>query len=114
MAGTEQAQQAGSAQITGAQRYGIHSPRDGSMFAIDPDMPPNVQRISFEGENGVWMLDGKRLGAGPRLNWSPWPGRHALSLVSHHGQTLQTVRFEVRGAGLKTARTSGSARAQVK
>jgi penicillin-binding protein 1C len=101
IAGTEQAQQAASAQITGAQRYGIHSPRDGSLFAIDPDMPPNAQRISFEGESGVWMLDGKRLGAGPRISWSPWPGRHALSLVSRSGQTLQTVRFEVRGAGLK-------------
>ena len=101
IAGTEQARQAASAQMTGAQRYGIDSPRDGSLFAIDPDMPPNSQRISFEGENGVWMLDGKRVGAGPRISWSPWPGRHALSLVSRSGQTLQTVHFEVRGAGLK-------------
>ncbi len=108
IAGTEQAQQATSAQvngaqITGSQHYGIHSPRDGSLFAIDPDMPPQAQRISFEGESGVWMLDGKRLGAGPRISWSPWPGRHALSLVSRSGQTLQTVRFEVRGAGVKQA-----------
>jgi penicillin-binding protein 1C len=101
MAGTEQTQQAASAQITGAQRYGIHSPRDGSLFAIDPDMPPQAQRISFEGESGVWMLDGKRVGSGPRMSWSPWPGRHALSLVSRSGQTLQTVRFEVRGANVK-------------
>ena len=101
IAGTEQAQQAISAQVIGAQRYGIHSPRDGSLFAIDPDMPAHVQRISFEGESGVWMLDGKRVGAGPRISWSPWPGRHALSLVSRNGQTLQAVRFEVRGAGLK-------------
>jgi penicillin-binding protein 1C len=101
IAGTEQTQQSASAQMSGAQRYGIHSPRDGSLFAIDPDMPPQAQRISFEGESGVWMLDGKRVGAGPRISWSPWPGRHALSLVSRSGQTLQTVRFEVRGAGLK-------------
>jgi penicillin-binding protein 1C len=99
--GTEQAMQTTSAQVNSAQRYGIRSPRDGSLFAIDPDMPPQAQRITFEGESGVWMLDGKRVGAGPRISWSPWPGRHALSLVSRSGQTLQTVRFEVRGAGLK-------------
>ena len=103
MAGTEQTQQAASTQITSAQRYGISSPRDGSLFAIDPDMPPAAQRITFEGESGVWMLDGRRLGAGPRMSWSPWPGRHALSLMSRSGQTLQTVRFEVRGAGIKQA-----------
>jgi penicillin-binding protein 1C len=103
VAGTEQTQQAASTQITSAQHHGISSPRDGSLFAIDPDMPPAAQRITFEGESGVWMLDGKRVGTGPRVSWSPWPGRHALSLVSRSGQTLQTVRFEVRGAGIKQA-----------
>ncbi len=122
IAGTEQTQQAASvqtasaqtasaqtasaqttgAQTTGARHYGISSPRDGSLFAIDPDIPPAAQRITFEGESGVWMLDGKRVGAGPRVSWPPWPGRHALSLVSRSGQTLQTVRFEVRGANVKT------------
>jgi penicillin-binding protein 1C len=106
MAGTEQAQQSISAQVNSAQRYGIHSPRDGSLFAIDPDMPPNAQRITFEGERGVWVLDGKRLGVGPRISWSPWQGRHSLSLLSSSGQTLQTVRFEVRGAGVKTSGAS--------
>ena len=123
IAGTEQAQQAASNQVTSrrnskAERYGIHSPRDGSLFAIDPDMPPRVQRISFEGESGVWMLDGKRLGAGPRISWAPMPGRHALSLLSRSGQTLQTVRFEVRGAGLKSTTaeisTAASKPAQLK
>ena len=108
IAGTEQARQVASTEITSglvssAQRYGIHSPRDGSLFAIDPDMPPRVQRISFEGEAGVWMLNGKRVGAGPRVSWAPMPGRHVLSLLSSNGQTLQTVRFEVRGAGLKSS-----------
>jgi penicillin-binding protein 1C len=101
IAGTEQALQRASAQLDAPQRFGITSPRDGSVFAIDPDMPGAVQRITFEGEHGTWVLDGKRLGAAQRLAWAPWPGRHELALLARDGSTLQTVRFEVRGAGLK-------------
>jgi len=106
IAGTTQSQWKASAQMQGTQRFGISSPRDGSIFAIDPDMPPRAQRIAFEGERGVWLLDGKRLGQGEHLNWAPWPGRHELSLLAADGHLLQTVRFEVRGAGLKTAQAS--------
>jgi penicillin-binding protein 1C len=102
IAGTEQALQRASAQLDAApQRFGITSPRDGSVFAIDPDMPGAVQRITFEGEHGIWVLDGRRLGAAQRLAWAPWPGRHELALLARDGSTLQTVRFEVRGAGVK-------------
>ena len=84
-----------------ARRFGITSPRDGSLFAIDPDMPPAAQRIAFEGEPGTWVLDGRRLGAAARWSWAPWPGRHELKLLGRSGEVVQTVRFEVRGAGLK-------------
>jgi penicillin-binding protein 1C len=104
IAGTERSLQRLGTQVAGApQRFGIATPRDGSIFAIDPDIPPAAQRITFEGEPGVWVLDGKRLGSAPRLSWSPWPGRHELSLIGQQGQTLQSVRFEVRGAVVKTA-----------
>ena len=104
IAGTEQSTQRASAQVgNGAQRFGISSPRDGSIFAIDPDMPSRTQRIVFEGERGVWVLDGKRLGSSRRIAWSPWPGRHQLALIGPGGQTVQTVRFEVRGADIKAA-----------
>jgi len=111
IAGTEQTLVRASAQVggTGPQgeprrdpwRYGIVSPRDGSVFAIDPDMPPAAQRIGFEGEAGVWVLDGKRLGAASRWDWAPWPGKHELALLGPDGAAIQRVRFEVRGAGLK-------------
>jgi penicillin-binding protein 1C len=101
IAGTEQARQRASAQLDAPQRFGITSPRDGSVFAIDPDMPSAAQRVTFEGEHGTWVLDGKRLGAAHRLAWAPWPGRHELALLARDGSTLQTVRFEVRGAGVK-------------
>ena len=102
MRGTEQGRQTASTQMALAQRYGITSPRDGSLFAIDPDIPPAAQRISFEGEYGAWVLDGKRLGNAKEWSWAPWPGRHELKLVSRDGQELQTVRFEVRGAAVRT------------
>ncbi len=105
IAGTTQARWVASAQVrapSGAtRRFGIQSPRDGSLYAIDPDMPPHAQRITFEGERGVWRLNGRRVGDGERVRWSPWPGRHELSLVGRDGRVLQTVRFEVRGAGVK-------------
>jgi penicillin-binding protein 1C len=104
VAGTEQALWSPSAQVRGTQRFGIVSPRDGSIFAIDPDMPPTAQRIVLEGEGGSWWMDGKRLGQGERLHWAPWPGRHELKLVGRDGALLQAVKFEVRGADVRTTK----------
>ena len=101
LAGSEHALQRATAEVEGARRFGITSPRDGSVFAIDPDMPPAAQRITFEGERGQWLLDGKPLGTADRWRWAPWPGRHRLTLLGHDRQPLQSVSFEVRGAGLK-------------
>jgi penicillin-binding protein 1C len=84
-----------------APAWGIRSPRDGSLFALDPDIPPAAQRITFEGTPGTWVLDGRRLGRGGTLRWAPWPGRHELVLLGADGRALQTVRFEVRGATVR-------------
>ncbi|ODU10004.1 MAG: penicillin-binding protein 1C [Rubrivivax sp. SCN 71-131] len=83
-----------------ARLPGIRHPLDGAIFALDPDMPPAVQRITFEGSRGQWLLDGRRIGHGERVRWAPWPGRHELSLVDAGGRELQRVRFEVRGASV--------------
>ena len=86
-----------------AQRraFGISSPVDGSVYALDPDVPPDAQRITFEGEDGTWLLDGRPVGRGTTLHWPPWPGRHVLALRDAQGRVRQTVRFEVRGATLR-------------
>ena len=73
------------------------------MFALDPDIPPAAQRITFEGEHGRWALDAKPLASAERLRWAPWPGRHRLALVGHDGREVQSVGFEVRGAGVRAA-----------
>lgn len=110
LAGTEQARWQPGTQMPGggmpARAFGIRQPRDGSLFAIDPDIPPAAQRIRFVGERGTWVLDGRRLGTGTDWSWAPWPGRHELQLVARDGRVLQQVRFEVRGAGVRSAATA--------
>ena len=112
LAGSERAVMRASSEVGGERRYGIASPRDGSIFALDPDIPPAAQRITFEGEHGTWRLDGRVVGVADRLRWAPWPGRHRLELIAPSGRTLQTVAFEVRGAGVKGAPRSQLALAE--
>jgi penicillin-binding protein 1C len=90
----------------GAARIG--APTDGTLFALDPDIPAARQRIAFERASGasaqsVWRLDGKPLGSAPRVMWPPWPGRHQLELVEADGSSTDTVHFEVRGAAVRSA-----------
>ena len=93
---------------TGAtQRFGITQPREGSIFALDPDIPPASQRIRFEGEAGTWVINGRRLGRGEQWQWAPVPGAHRLELLGRDGRPLQTVSFEVRGARWRTAARPG-------
>jgi penicillin-binding protein 1C len=96
LAGTEPA---GAAAQGAASRLdqGIRVPSEGSVYALDPDMPPAAQRLVFEGEAGHWWLDGQPLGRGPRLAWAPWPGRHVVQLRLADGR-VDERRFEVRGA----------------
>ncbi len=112
LAGTVQARWAPSGQMENARRFGITHPRDGSIFALDPDMPPRAQRIRFEGERGVWQLNGRPLGQGGAVDWAPWPGRHELRLLDARGRELHSVRFEVRGAQVRSSAVTARPRAK--
>lgn len=83
----------------------ITHPAAGTIVALDPDIPPSRQRLHLQasGPNVRWQLDGKPLARGASVAWLPWPGKHTLTLLDTQGQTLDSVRFEVRGAGVKTA-----------
>jgi penicillin-binding protein 1C len=117
LAGTEQSliTTASSDDISIAIRY----PTPGMLVALDPDIPPQRQRIRFAADglpSGVWRLDGKLLtppaaksgkktsrqsaASDPQLafDWMPWPGRHVLELLDHKMAVVDQVRFEVRGA----------------
>ncbi|MFL6682577.1 MAG: penicillin-binding transpeptidase domain-containing protein, partial [Burkholderiaceae bacterium] len=107
IAGTETARVALASAAGSAARL-IASPDDHSVIALDPDMPPAVQRLRFEAVSPVpagawWRLDGQRLGAARPLPWAPWPGHHELALVDAKGEALDTVSFDVRGAQAKPA-----------
>ena len=81
----------------------ILSPVNGSILALDPDIPPDRQRLQLRasGPGGLWLIDGKPLARGAQAAWLPWPGRHVISLTTAQGTVLDQVRVEVRGAGLK-------------
>jgi penicillin-binding protein 1C len=106
LAGTETAHVALASALGTAARL-ISSPDDQSVVALDPDIPPAVQRLRFEAvaplpAGAAWRLDGKRLGAAKPWPWAPWPGHHVLALVDAKGGVLDSVSFDVRGAQART------------
>jgi penicillin-binding protein 1C len=85
----------------------ITVPANGTIVALDPDIPPNRQRLSFaaEGNNLRWQMDGKEFARGNNAKWLPWPGRHRVTLVDAKNQVLDEIRLEVRGAGIREAKS---------
>ena len=81
----------------------ITAPADGTIVALDPDIPPEHQRLRFtaDGPGARWLLDGKPLPGGASVSWLPWPGRHRVTLVNAAGEPLDEIRLEVRGAGVR-------------
>jgi penicillin-binding protein 1C len=77
-------------------------PLEGTLLALDPDIPGERQRVLFEAQAGQgmsWRLDGEVVaGAAQAFAWQPSAGPHTLELVGPDGRAAQTVRFEVRGA----------------
>ncbi len=80
----------------------ITAPTTGTIIALDPDIPPKHQRVSFvaQGSNLRWLMDGKPFAKGASAQWLPWPGRHVVQIVDAKGQVLDEVKLEVRGAGV--------------
>jgi len=81
----------------------ITSPADGSVIALDPDIPPAHQRLPLraQGDSVHWVLDGKPLARGASAAWLPWPGRHVLRITDAQGVVQDEVRIEVRGAAIR-------------
>ncbi len=93
--------QAGGGQALSAR---ITAPADGTIVALDPDIPPESQRLFFEasGQGALhWRIDGRSVGQGARLAWLPWPGQHRVQLVDAGGRVLDEVGVQVRGAAAK-------------
>ena len=80
----------------------IDSPADGTILALDPDIPPQRQRLLLRtrAAQGQWWIDGKQVGQGQQAGWLPWPGRHVIQLRQPDGRVIDQVQIEVRGAGV--------------
>jgi penicillin-binding protein 1C len=101
--GTEQRLFAVDSAVIDTREARITAPSDGTIIALDPDIPPNNQRLSFEavGRGPLqWRMDGKPMARGAQAQWLPWPGRHVIELTDARGQVLDRIRLEVRGAGV--------------
>lgn len=93
----------------------ITYPTEGTILAIDPDIPEQRQSIPLRAEGAAsklaWMLDGERL---PNRNGDsqafirPAPGKHHLALVDQEGRELDGVTFHVRGHGEPLFSAEGS------
>lgn len=79
----------------------ISYPGEGAILALDPDIPPAMQRVFLNATGAsdvVWVLNGKRLGKAGVVAWAPVPGKHTLQLVANAGgRVLDSVQFQVRG-----------------
>jgi penicillin-binding protein 1C len=100
IAGTAPAPLAPSAAAARAPRR-IVAPQDGSVLALDPDIPDARERTLLEAEPAdpglALVLDGRRVGgAGAPILWPLARGRHRLALVDAAGRPVDAVSFMVR------------------
>lgn len=84
-----------------ARRPHIVSPVAGSVYALDPDIPVERQRIAISVSGEVTghrlQLNGRDLGAaGARPMVLAGPGRHRLRLVDPGGRVVDQLLFTVR------------------
>ena len=86
----------------------ISAPQDGTVVALDPDIPPTHQRLALLADSGDaapgrlrWWIDGQAIASGPRAQWPPLPGRHLVELRDTRGTLHDQRRIEVRGAALR-------------
>jgi penicillin-binding protein 1C len=84
----------------------IQAPTSGSIVALDPDIPPQRQRLQLSAQGGAdlrWQIKDQIIAKGAQAQWLPLPGRHELQLVNAKGEVLDSVKIEVRGASFKLA-----------
>ena len=99
LAGTAQAAQA--AVPAAARRPRIVNPVSGSVFALDPDIPIDRQRMGIAVTGAVaghrLVLDRRDLGeADARPQVLAGPGVHQLALLDPSGRVIDRIRFTVR------------------
>ena len=87
-------------------------PADGTVMALDPDIPSDRQKVLFEAKpldkSLNWMLDDVVIGhAGAAVSWSPRSGNHSLALVDSENRVMDRITFSVRGRAEDNKREAG-------
>jgi len=77
-------------------------PPSGAVIVIDPDIPPELQKIFFisetSGKDYQWVLNGIPVGReGKTIPWTPKAGKYSLAIAEEGEKILNYVYFEVRG-----------------
>jgi len=90
------------AQNTRHEKPSIIYPAGGSIITLDPDIPEENQRISFQaqphGRQFMWLLNDKSIFTGMKSSilWKPERGTHILSISDKEYRVLDSVTFIVR------------------
>ena len=106
--GTEQSVIRLASNEDGRAKPSIVQPVDGTILALDPDIPPAHQRLQLVAaglqgsKRGVeWRIGGTVIADQPVAMWMPSPGLHRIELTDAKGATLDSVHISVRGAAPK-------------
>ncbi|HUL31874.1 MAG TPA: penicillin-binding protein 1C, partial [Thermodesulfobacteriota bacterium] len=91
-------------QRTGQLNPKILYPPSGTVIAVDPDIPPELQKVFFVAQvpqdNFQWVLNGDPLEmTGRTVPWTPKAGKYSLAIADRDEKILDYVYFEVRGLG---------------
>ncbi len=89
-------------QRTGQCNSKIVYPPSGTVIALDPDIPPELQKIFFISQTDEgsfrWVLNGEPMEkAGKTIPWTPEAGKYSLAIADEDEKILDYVYFEVRG-----------------
>ncbi len=85
------------------QNQRIIYPPSGAILALDPDIPPSLQKVFFtaqthDDETLGWRLNDTVLGShGKSVSWTPKAGKYVLAIINNENKIVDTVKFEVRG-----------------
>lgn len=90
-------------------------PPAGTIIALDPDIPPGLQKVFFIAEpynsSCIWLLNGTPISVHDSAvpNWAPESGSYTLSLCDGKGNIIDSVRFQVRGPSKKKKKDDNNA-----
>ncbi|WBM36639.1 penicillin-binding protein 1C [Alcaligenes faecalis] len=81
----------------------IREPVNGTIFALDPDIPPQNQQLRLLAQGQiteplVWWVQGVEAGKGAQLRIPLVPGKLRIELKTEQGRLMDQVSVQIRGA----------------